>query len=247
MKVAIHQPNFLPWIGLFQRLFLADVFVFFDHVQAMQGRSWLSRNRLLIGGKEAWVTIPVYKSGRGGQRVSEVEVNYQIDFVPKLLKTIELNYKKAPFFNEIFPPVAEMFQKRHQFIGDLNMEFTYWVASLLGLPVRFVRSSKLLIDNPIIDMATGNDLVLKVCHAAGGSQYISGVGCLDFIQPRAFEDVGIEFYFQKFEHPIYRQVGAREFVSQLSILDALFNVGPHAVYGMVAQPSIERAILEMSK
>jgi len=87
MRVAVHQPNFLPWLGFFHRLALVDRFVVFDHVQAMGGRTWLSRNRLLIGGQPRWLSLPVKKSGRLGQAVSEVEVSYQGDFAPKHLRT----------------------------------------------------------------------------------------------------------------------------------------------------------------
>jgi hypothetical protein len=242
MRVAIHQPNFLPWLGLFQRISLVDTFVFFDHVQAMGGRSWLSRNRLLIGGKEAWLSIPVRKSGRLGQLVSEVEINYEPDFVQKFLRTIEYNYKKAPYFNDIFPMIAGLIDSRQTFIAAVNMEFIRWVCELLGLSVRFLRSSDLVTANSHLSGLAGNDLVLGICRAAGARQYVSGGGCLDFIRPEAFESVGIPFYFQRFDHPIYRQIQTKQFVSHLSVLDALFNVGPEETRHMVCQPTMDRAI-----
>lgn len=242
MRVAIHQPNFIPWMGLFQRMHLVDTFVFFDHVQAMGGRSWLSRNKLLIAGRDAWLTVPVRKAGRLGQRVDEVEIDYQIDFVPKHLKTLMVNYKKSPYFAAIFPEVEAMFLQRPRLIADFNMTFITWAARLLDLPVNFLRSSELARENPVLESLAGNDMVLEICRAAGADEYVSGGGCLDFIDPEAFEREGIRFYFQQFEHPVYPQIGGGSFVSHLSILDALFNAGPEQTKNMVMQPTMNRAI-----
>jgi hypothetical protein len=247
VKVAIHQPNFLPWMGLFHRLFLVDVFIFLDHVQAMRGRSWLSRNRLMVGGEKAWFSMPVRKSGRSGQSVAEVEINYNIDFVSKHLKTIKLNYGKAPFFEELFPELSVIFEHRYQFIADFNMAFIQWVCLQLELPVGFMTSSSLVDQNVALKGLAGNDLVLELCKAAGAKEYVSGTGCLDFIHPASFEKADIAFYFQKFIHPTFQQIGATDFISHLSILDALFNVGPEKTRNMVCQLAKERAIKTKDK
>ncbi|MBL8377355.1 MAG: WbqC family protein [Burkholderiales bacterium] len=240
MRVAIHQPNFLPWLGIFQRLFLVDVFLFFDHVQAMGGRSWLSRNRLLVGGQEYWLTMPVRKSGRLGQKVVEVEINYQVDFVPKHLKTIELNYRRAPHFDVVFPLLEALYLKRHTRISEFNMEFIESVARLLALPVRFARTSSLARENPQLEGLKGNAQILETCRAAGATEYVSGGGCLDFIEPASFERSGIAFYFQRFSHPVYPQIGSRQFVANLSILDALFNAGVPRTQEMIMQSTKDR-------
>lgn len=241
MRVAIHQPNFLPWMGIFQRAFLVDTFVFFDHVQAMGGRSWLSRNKLLVAGAEAWFSMPVRKAGRLGQRVDDVEIDYHVDFVPKHLKTLTVNYRKAQHFDAIFPAVEALYLRRHRRIADFNIDFMTWATQLLGLDLAFVRSSELAREHPALVSSTGNELVLATCRALNARDYVSGTGCLDFIDPAAFEREGVQFYFQRFEHPVYGQVGSRQFVSHLSVLDALFNVGAEATRAMIAQPTRERA------
>lgn len=242
MKVAIHQPNFLPWLGIFQRLFLVDMFVFFDHVQAMGGRSWLSRNRLLVGGREHWLTMPVRKSGRHGQKVSEVQINYDVDFVPKHLKTIEVNYRRAPHFAAIFPMLEVLYQRRHTLIAEFNMEFICGVAALLGLPTKFIRSGDLVREHPRLEGLKGNEQVLETCRAARATEYVSGGGCLDFIEPAKFEEAGIPFYFQRFEHPVYPQAGGRQFVANLSIVDALLNAGVERTREMIMQPTRDRGV-----
>ena len=247
MRVAIHQPNFMPWMGLFQKLYLADVFVLLDHVQASGGRSWLSRNRLIVGGRSTWLTVPIHKSGRFGQRIRDVEINYQADFVSKLLRTIEYNYRKAPFYDQVIPAVSELFKRRHKHIGQLNTEFIRWVCSYLGISVRFVSSSDLASRDTEIGKSSGNTLVLEICRAARATTYISGNGCLHFIEPASFERAGIVFRFQRFEHHRYCQIGSREFISHLSILDALLNVGAEETARLVCQTNLSSSASGMEQ
>ena len=240
MIVAIHQPNFLPWQGLFQRIYLSDTFVFFDHVQAMGGKSWLSRNRILIGGQEAWLSMPVRKTGRLGQRVDEVEINYESNLFDKHLRTFEYNYRKAPYFDEFFPKLVDIYESRPKFIGDFNSRFISEVSRFLGLNCSFVSSRDILKNNSSFENLKGNELVLNICIAAGAKKYISGNGCLDFIKPKSFADAGIEFFFQKFIPQNYPQLNGRDFVSHLSIVDALFCIGREETARIVSQPSVAR-------
>ncbi len=238
MRVGIHRPNFLPWMGLFNRLALCDLFVVLDHVQASGGRGWLSRNRLLVNGSASWLTVPIRRSGRFGQRIKDVEINYGRDFVSRQLKTIEWNYKKAPAFGSVVPAVTQMLERRHRYIAELNLEFIRWVCAYLGISTQIVFSSDLAKINSEINSETGNELILEICRAVWATTYVSGKGCLDFINPSGFERAGISFQFQSFAHPSYQQIGNREFVSNLSILDALLNVEPEHVARMVGQSNL---------
>ena len=241
MRVAIHQPNFLPWMGLFNKMALCDLFVVLDHVQASHGSSWLSRNKLLIRGESTWLTVPIKRSGRGLQRINEVEISYDRYFVSKHLRIIRANYGKAPYFEEVFPVLSEILKQRYCRIADLNMALIIWLCSYLKLSVPLVKTSDLRENNPALAVASGNDLLLNICLSLGAKSYVSGNGCLDFIDPASFEDAGITFHFQRFEHPTYRQVGCAEFVSHLSILDALLNISPEETARMISQPGLSLA------
>lgn len=241
MRVAIHQPNFLPWMGYFQKLHLADVFVVLDHVQASHGSGWLSRNRLLTRGKRTWLTIPVKRSGRGLQIINEVEISYDRHVVPKHLRVIDENYRRAPYFEDVFPVFSEIMKGKHRYISDLNMKLILWLYSCLDLSAQFVKSSDLQATHSVLETKSGNELLLEICRIVGASSYVSGNGCLDFIEPKSFVSSGVEFYFQEFQHPTYLQVGSSKFVSHLSILDALFNVGPEEAARMVRQPGLRPA------
>lgn len=240
MRAAIHQPNFMPWLGFFHRLGTVERYIVFDHVQAMGGRSWLSRNRILVGGAAHWLTLPVHKSGRFGQAIREVEIDHRGDIVRKHLRTLELSYKKAPHAAPVLSMLHDLYKAEHRFISDFNCAFIRGVCHLLELDVEFVSSSDLIRNNPELAAASGNDLVLQICLAAGVTSYVSGEGCLDFIQPDAFERQGIAFHFQNFEHPTYRQQGAKDFVSHLSIVDALSNVGAAGVRELIGHANLRR-------
>ncbi len=240
MPGAVHQPNFLPWLGFFHRLALVDRFVVFDHVQAMGGRTWLSRNRLLIAGQPRWLSLPVKKSGRLGQAVREVEVSYEGDFARKHLRTLDLSYGRCPHAGPFIALMHALYAARYRCVAELNIAFIQAICSHLGAMPEFVWSSDLIANDPAIATLKGNELVLAVCHAAGATSYISGDGCRDFIRPEAFEAADIAFYFQKFVHPVYRQHGPKAFVSHLSAFDALCNLGATATRELITGPGLER-------
>ncbi|HYC02680.1 MAG TPA: WbqC family protein [Azospirillaceae bacterium] len=240
MRVAIHQPNFMPWLGLFHRLARVGRFVVFDHVQAMGGRSWLSRNRIMVGGEAHWLTVPVRKAGRLGQRIDEVEIDHSADFGRKHLRTLELSYRKAPHAAPVLEMLADLYGRQHRLIADFNLAFTRAVCAALGLRVEFLHSSALAAADPSLAAAAGNELVLRICQAAGADEYVSGSGCLDFIRPESFEAAGIAFHFQRFDPPVYPQQGSRSFVSHLSVVDALCNLGPDGVRALIDRPGLER-------
>ena len=225
MITAIHQPNFLPWLGLFHRISLVDTFVFFDHVQAMNGKSWLSRNKILLNGKAKWLTIPVCRRGRHLQKITEVEINYESNFTRKHIGTLKQAYGKSCYYDEMIRFLESIYTEEFTYLSDFNKIFIMRVCKELGFDPKFLFSTEIIQDNPKTIYTAGNELVLEVCKAVGADAYISGTGCFDFIDPESFKKAGIDFSFQQFEHPIYAQGYSKEFVSHLSIIDSLFYNG----------------------
>lgn len=234
MRVAIHQPNFLPWLGIFHRIAQVDRFVFFDHIHAPTGKSWVYRNRILLNGAADWITIPIHRSGRSTQTIAEVEINYATNFPRKHLGTLAQAYRKSPCFAEMMSIVEGLYDAKPVRVVDFNGEFIRRVCARLGLATTFVHSSELERAHPELTDLRGNDLVLATCRAARAAHYVSGEGCLDFIRPDSFAAAGIDFHFQNFRHPQYPQVGAAPFVSHLSVLDAIANVGFEGVKSLLA-------------
>lgn len=233
--IAIHQPNFFPWLGIFNRIAAVEKFVFFDHIQAPLGKSWFSRNKILLNGEVKWLTIPIERSNKSYQKIIDVNINYSINITRKHLGTIKQAYGKCKYFNEIFPLIEDLYIKKYNKLSDFNKEYIKLVSKRIGLNVIFQSSSALNLNNFV-----GNRLVLEICLQLGAQQYISGEGCLEFIDPSEFEKNGIEFYFQRFSHPEYAQINNGSFVSHLSSLDALFNVGFDGFRILISTQSFER-------
>lgn len=239
MRVAIHQPNFLPWLGIFHRAAMVDRFVFFDHVQAMRGKSWLTRNRILVQGQAHWLTMPTQKAGAGLPTVNEVRIQWDNPTAAKHLRTLEAEYGRHPHFQDVFAVVAELYGAQPPLIADLNKAFFVAVLDRLGLTPELISSADLAATDQRLLTLQGNELVVATCQAAGADEYVSGAGCFDFIRPPAFQAEGIAFWVQSYVHPEYPQAGSAAFVSHLSVLDALFNVGFDGVRQLVEQEARE--------
>jgi WbqC-like protein family len=221
---AIHQPNFLPWMGYFSKIATVDTFIFFDSVAISNGKNWTSRCQILVNGKAHWLTLPVLKSGRGGQRICEVEL---LDFEHnwrKTLKTVRHAYRKATHFDTIFPFLENFEKENFTLLADFNCRFIESLSHELDLKTQFFRSSSKPELMQSSDLKT--DYIVQTCQAFDVKNYISGRGgSLLFLEKEKFEEVGIPIDFQGFIGKKYPQLNTSEFVSGLSIIDSLMNCG----------------------
>jgi WbqC-like protein family len=239
MIVAIHQPNFFPWLGYFNKMVICDTFVVLDHVEAMWRSTWLTRNRVLNAGQARWLTLPAQRS-EVPVPATQVRIQWENRLVGQNLRMLEANYARHPHFEEGFDLVREVYAARPEYVADFNLAVIAESRRRLGLDGELVRSSDLLQTSPRLGELRASDLLIAICQVVGGNQYLSGEGSLGYIDPPAFELAGIEFWFQRFAHPAYPQRGAQAFVSHLSVLDALFNVGFAGVRGLIAGHARER-------
>jgi len=219
--VAIHQPNFLPWLGFFDKLARADVLVLLDDVQFPRtgAGTWLNRVRVIVGGEPAWLTVPVRRTGRGLQSVCDVDVDDEQPWRRRMLRTLELNYRHAPGFDEALALVREVVEHPAVRLAELNEHGVRVLARAIGLdPSRLVRSSALAASG------SGTDLLIALTRAAGGTTYLSGDGAEGYQEVGRYEAAGVQLRFQEFRHPTYDQPLPRP-VHGLSIVDALMNCG----------------------
>lgn len=224
-RIAIHQPNFFPWLGFFHKISLVDEFIFMDHVQVTMGKGWHSRVKILLNGQEKWLTIPIVRKGRSGQKYYEVHIDQDQNFQKKHLGTLVQAYAKAPYKGEVMPIVEEFYDFDTPRLAERNAKMIQKISTLLGLKVKFRKTSDWENKEPKIRDLKGNDLVLELAGLSGAGSYISGRGCLDFIEPDTFSKNGIDFYFQDFNNPTYKHVGTDDFHPGLSILDVAMNIG----------------------
>ncbi|MDD3653275.1 MAG: WbqC family protein [Desulfotomaculaceae bacterium] len=224
MKVAIHQPNFLPWLGYFHKLLNCDVFIFLDSVQFPRGRCFTSRVAIKSPSGSAWLTVPV--KGKGDLLpIKDVALANDRNWKSKHLKTLEGYYKKAPHFAEYYPLIYETYQLEDQNLANFNINLITNLAKSLSAPARLVRASEL----KNVDYTDSTNHLIKLVKHVGGTEYLTGTGkgSQRYIDEAAFRREGIKVFYQSFVHPTYPQLWG-DFIPNLSVVDLLFNSGMQA-------------------
>ncbi|MCG9022856.1 WbqC family protein [Laribacter hongkongensis] len=217
--VVIHQPDFVPYLGFFQRLLSADQFIVLDHVQFVTGtsRSWTHRDKIKTPAGEQWITLSVRKAPLGTP-IDQIELSTSVDWATANLNQLKQNYRHAPFFDEVFPLVTQLYEAPPRLMVDFNLRSIELLMDLLDVRLPWVRSSSLQPEG------SSNELLIDLLGKVGATHYLSGNGARGYMQPERFAQAGIEVVWQNFVHPVYpQQFGA--FVPYLSSLDALFNCG----------------------
>ena len=218
LKAAIMQPHYLPWAGYFRLAAAADVFVLLDDVQSVRP-SWQNRNRILSGGKPAWLTVPLVHT-QEFRLIRETGISDEHPWRARHAKAVANAYDRHPFFEDAVAAIEPTSDLSLTRLADLNERLFRHIASALGIATRLVRSSELAAPGE----RTGR--LIAICEALGATHYISPPGSAEYLAQDAFTArSSIELSFNEFDPPVYPQAGSREFVSHLSIVDAIANLG----------------------
>ncbi|MFC2087476.1 WbqC family protein [Bacteroidota bacterium] len=221
MTVAIHQPNFIPWIGYFYKIFNSDIFVLLDDVQYTKN-SYINRNKIKTPQGAQWLTIPVLKSGKFGQTIHETMIANPEKSISTVLKSIEQNYKKAPYFSGFFEEFSNLLALHNYNLADLNTALIKWMVNIFGIQTKIVHSSEL---ENIKGNSTGR--LISICRHFNAGVYFSGFGGSNYQEENEFKEAGIKLRVTDFNYPEYRQLWG-DFIPNLSALDLLFNTGSNS-------------------
>jgi len=220
VKGTILQPTYLPWLGYFEMIGSSDVFVVFDHVQ-FERKSWQQRNKIKTPNGEAWLSVPVKKMPRK-TRICDIEISYnQGDPLKNHLKTMEMAYKKTPFFEKYEPFFSKIYSKKYTLLRDLNVDIIGLICGILGFKTEFIFSSELDLDDNNLEKT---EKVVNLCKKAGIGHLYDAKGAEKILDKSQFEKNGVEISFQNFRHPEYPQLWG-EFIPYLSVVDLIFNQG----------------------
>jgi hypothetical protein len=225
--VVIEQPNYLPWIGYFDLIRQADVWIWYDDVQYTK-RDWRNRNRIAAAGDAEWLTIPVKTKGRFAQRIRDVELDPSQPWRRQHLEGIRRCYARAPFFEPMFSIVEKGFAAGDVRLADLTIRLSQSICAELGLSPDFLRSSEL----PHAQ-SDRQERLRELCRLVGGNVYLSGPAAREYIDPGAFAAAGIELRYIVYDYPPYSR-GSQPFVPNLSIIDALAWLGARGTAGYLA-------------
>jgi len=222
MRVGIHQINYFPWMGYFNKIAKSDKFILMDEVQ-LTDSGMMQRNRILNkSGDTVWITIAFNKKDYLEREFRDLELNNNVKWQQRQYNSLFDTYHKLPAWKEVFSQIEFIFNKSYNKLQDVNVDALYTICNLLEIDTsRFVYMSNLNYDRE----AQKTDLVLNLCKAIGADVYLSGNGAKKYMDVSEFIDNGINVQYQKFEHPIYEQKFSKEFIPGLSILDVLFNCG----------------------
>lgn len=221
MKVAIHQPQYLPWMGYFDKMDRVDCFVLLDDVQ-FKKNEWQNRNRIKTASGWQWLTVPVFH--RFPQHISEVRIDKAAPWARKHFQALMSHYVAAPFFDVYRPFFKEVYAGEWTLLADLNRVILTYLVEALEIKTKILLSSSLVLPD---DVAATERLV-AICQVLGADTYLSGTGGRDYLDLNCFEQVGIQICFQAFQClPYPQRFGA--FVPDLSIVDLLFNCGPQSL------------------
>lgn len=218
MKGSIHQPNFIPYLGFFNKFKNSDVFVLYDTAQYSKN-DYHNRNSIKTSNGVVWLTIPV--SVKLGDSIKDVLIADQ-SFRKRHLRSIELNYKKANFFDQVFPDIAKLYEGTETALLDFNIKFLKYFFDIIDSQKKIVLTSQINISSDVKSTAA----LIEILNKIAADSYISGAGARNYLDEKMFESSGIKLYWQDFHHPIYEQLWG-DFLPNMSVLDALFNVGPN--------------------
>ena len=218
MNIVISQPYFLPWVGLFEQLRLADVFVHYDDVQLPTGKNFNTRVQIKTkDGGFKWLSIPIQHQGKIAN-INEIKISYSEDWKKKHFNLIRDNYSTTPYYRETVELLEFVYDKQHEYLADMAISFIELIASYFGLDRKFVRSSELDIQGK------SSRRLVDICIAFQATTYITGLGALKYIEYDLFEESNIQLQYMDYQKQTYQQLHG-EFTPYVSIIDLIANCG----------------------
>jgi hypothetical protein len=218
MVLTAHQPVYLPWLGLFHKIALAEKFCVFDIVQ-YQTKDYNNRNKIKTHAGSIWLSVPVESKNHLLKSICDIRIIHD-GWNRKHFKSIKFSYEKAPYYKDYINVLEEyLLGKHYVFLTELNTQMLVMFLELLGIQVPLVKASDYEI------LGKKSDLVLDMCLKLGATDYIFGEQGKDYADVGSFLRNGVSVYFQEYNHPVYHQVNG-EFLPYMSVIDLIFNAGP---------------------
>mgnify|MGYP006289705905 CR=1 FL=1 len=225
--IAIHQPNFIPWLGYFYKMAHADIFVLLDDVLHSK-QSYTNRAKIKTPNGIKRLSVPLAKKE---VMIKDIPIACDGKWNRRHIKLIHDSYCKAPFFELYYAGLEEIFLSKWELLVDFNVSGIMYLKRALQLNTEIVRSSELRISED-----DKNKRNLSICKELDGDIYLSGDGGgRQYNMEKMFRDENLEVKYTNFEHPIYNQLwGGFEY--GLSAIDLLFNHGPEAKDFLIGEP-----------
>ena len=215
MILGMHQPAYLPWLGYLDRIAASDAFIFLENVQ-FEKNSFTNRNRIKTPKGPLWLTVPVLSRGHLQKTLIDIEIDGQRDWKKKHLRSIEQNYRHAPYFAERFDRLAASYLIETSHLAELCYhQLKFWLKEF-EISTRIIRALELPA------RGSKSDLILALCKCAGATTYLSGPQGRGYLREDDFSAAEIEVRYQDYVPLEYPQLFG-EFVPALSVVDYWLN------------------------
>lgn len=234
MIVTGHQPNYLPYLGFFHKIYHADHFVIVDNVQYVKRGpfGWMGRNQIKTVSGAQWLSVPILVKGKFEQKISEARIEPDLPWARKHWKSLLVNYGKAPYFSKYADFFEEAYLKKNwEFFVDLSCHMIRYLLQSFGITKPISKASELGAEGK------ADELIIDLCKKTGADTYLHGKHGRDYIDPAKFDGAGIRSLYQEFEHPVYRQQ-FKGFLPNLSAMDLLFNHGDESLDILLGQKKV---------
>ena len=218
MKIAIVQPYFFPYIGYWQLIRAADRFIIYDDVNYIKG-GWINRNRILINGKSTFITLPLYHSSPN-KKIHDIALHSSPVLQDKLVKMIQITYRKAPFYAEVFPIIEELIRQQISNLSEYLANQLKTLGVFMGIKTEFILTSRCYGNSHL----SGEKRVIDICKREHATTYINSKGGRDLYNTESFRRNGIKLRFLVMRPLPYKQK-TECFIPYLSIIDALMEIG----------------------
>lgn len=227
--VSIHQPNFLPWLGYFQKILTSDVFIFLDDVQIpKKGGSWTNRVKILIGGHSTWLTVPIVRTS-GFQQVNQIEV-VDSEWKSKCLQSISMAYRRASHYEETMKLIDDIFSIENKNLAEWNSIAVKRILRHLD-----IADLEIYFASDIHVRSAATQRICDLVKAVGGTEYLSGGGSDGYLDTELIKKSGIGLRYQDFTFVPYPQLNTSVFHDGLSIVDALMILGAYETRELLHQ------------
>ena len=224
MIVSIHQPNYLPWLGFFDKIKRSDLFVIFDDVQFPRGKKHFGhRNQIKTPNGAKWLSVPI-KNKSDMVIFNGTLINYDTTWQKDHCNLIKNNYQKAPYFNDYYQDIENIIMNEYKSLTELSTDLIRYFMTQLDIKTTIAYSSELSES-----WERGSDKIFSILDNTNATGYLtgSGPGSKKYIKEEDFNRLGINLQWQNYECKEYNQLFG-DFIPYLSVVDLLFNHGENA-------------------
>ena len=233
MTIGIMQPYLFPYIGYWQLINIVDTFVIYDNIQFSK-KGWFHRNNILLDGKKTLFSIPLKKDSDSLDVVDRFISDDADKEINKIIRQIEIAYKKAPYFKDVFPMIKEIFQNNERNLFKYIYNSVLEICNYLEIDTKIIISSTIDIDHSL----KSQDKVIALNKVLNATKYINPIGGIELYDFEKFQNENIELAFLNSHVPEYNQFG-KEFIPYLSIIDIMMFNSREEVKSMLIKYKLE--------